>query len=239
MAATRRQHFEGPRERLAHRGAGSLSDAELVAILCGTGTTREPVEVLAVRLLDRAGGLAGLERATVAELSQLAGVGPGKASRLVAAIELGRRALGTPIRRGEALGSSEAVDRALRPRLARAPVERFIALGLDARNRPIAEFVVSKGGRSSCPVEPADVFRELVRVSASAVIFVHNHPSGEPSPSLDDARLTERLRAAGVLLGVRVLDHVIIADRGYFSFRDAGLLGDEAPRTDEGARAMA
>ena len=180
--------------------------------------------MLASRILHELGGIAGLRRIGAGALEQLAGVGPTKASRIVAAIELGRRVATRPLPRGERIGSSRDVDAALRPRLADADAERFVAIALDAKNRPVAEVEVARGGLSACPVSPSDVFRSLIKEAAAGVVFVHNHPSGEPSPSAEDVELTERLRAAGELLGVRVLDHVIIGREGYFSFLDAGLL---------------
>lgn len=216
--------MEGPRERMRVVGTERLSDAELLALLLGTGARAEPVSVLASRILHELGGIAGLRRIGAGALEQLAGVGPTKASRIVAAIELGRRVATRPLPRGERIGSSRDVDAALRPRLADADAERFVAIALDAKNRPVAEVEVARGGLSACPVSPSDVFRSLIKEAAAGVVFVHNHPSGEPSPSAEDVELTERLRAAGELLGVRVLDHVIIGREGYFSFLDAGLL---------------
>jgi DNA repair protein RadC len=215
---------EGPRERMRAVGTEGLSDAELVAVLLGTGARSEPVSVLASRLLHDLGGIAALSRIGTGALEQVPGVGPTKASRLVAAIELGRRVVARPLSRGTRIGSSREVDAAVRPRLADAEVEHFIAIALDAKNRPIGELEIARGGLSACPVSPADVFRALLREAAAGVVFVHNHPSGEPSPSADDVALTERLRRAGDLLGVKVLDHVIIGREGYFSFLDAGLL---------------
>ncbi len=218
---------EGPRERMRAVGSEGLSDAELLAILLGTGARREPVGVLASRLLHEVGGIAALSRVGAGALEQIAGLGPGKASRIVAAVELGRRVVTRPLPRGARVGSSRDVDAAMRPRLAAADVEHFIAIALDAKNRPIGEIEIARGGLSACPVSPADVFRALLREAAAGVVFVHNHPSGEPSPSADDVALTERLRRAGELIGVRVLDHLIIGREGYFSFLDAGLLPPE------------
>lgn len=218
---------EGPRERMRAVGSEGLSDAELLAILLGTGARREPVGVLASRLLHEVGGIAALSRVGAGALEQIAGLGPGKASRIVAAVELGRRVVTRPLPRGARVGSSRDVDAAMRPRLAAADVEHFIAIALDAKNRPIGEIEIARGGLSACPVSPADVFRALLREAAAGVVFVHNHPSGEPSPSADDVALTERLRRAGELIGVRVLDHLVIGREGYFSFLDAGLLPPE------------
>lgn len=220
----------GARERMRAVGSEGLSDAELLAVLLGTGARSEPVGVLASRVLHELGGLAALRRAGVGTLEQLSGVGPGKASRILAAIELGRRVVSRPLPRRARIGSSREVYAALRPRLGDADTERFLAIALDAKNRPVAEIEIARGGLSACPVSPADVFRALLREAAAGVVFVHNHPSGEPSPSSEDVALTERLRRAGDLLGVRVLDHVIIGREGWFSFLDAGLLGPETGR---------
>lgn len=217
----------GARERLGQAGPEALSDVELVSILLGTGRSGEPVGILSARLLTEVGGLSGLERLGMGAMERISGVGAGKASRLVAALELGRRVLATPLRRGVRITSSRDVDAALRPRLSTSPSERFIALPLDAKNRPMGEIRVAVGGLTACPVLPADVFRMLVREAAAGVIFVHNHPSGEPTPSPEDLTLTERLCRAGDLLGIRVLDHVVIGREGYFSFLDAGLLDGE------------
>lgn len=223
--------IDGPRERLRAVGTEGLSDAELLAVLLGTGARNEPVVVLASRVLHEVGGIAGLARTGPGLLEQVVGVGPTKASRIVAAVELGRRVLARPLPRGARVGSSRDVDAALRPRLADAEVERFIAIALDAKNRPLGELEIARGGLSACPVSPADVFRTLLREAAAGVIFVHNHPSGDPNPSPDDVALTERLQKAGALLGVQVLDHVIIGREGYFSFLDAGMLAKRGGRS--------
>ncbi|MFW6087542.1 MAG: JAB domain-containing protein, partial [Myxococcota bacterium] len=198
--------------------------------LFGTGDRNLPVTELAHRVLGRAGGLAGLERLGTGGLAELRGVGVGKACRVVAALELGRRVASTPFEPGTKLASSREVDAAVRSRLAPASVEQFLAIPLDAKNRVLGELRLAVGGLTVCPVAPADVFRALLREAAAAVVFVHNHPSGEPSPSPEDVALTERLRRAGELLGVRVVDHVIVGREGYFSFLDSGLLASEEAR---------
>lgn len=223
------RRLRGPRERLDEVGAHALSDPELVALVLGTGARGETAELVGTRLLSSVGGLYGLERAGVGSLSEVRGVGRGKAARLVAAVELGKRAVRVPLPRGRALGSSRRVDDALRPRLACETREHFLAIPLDARNRPLGEQVVAIGGLTACAVAPADVFRGLVREAACGVVFVHNHPSGDATPSPEDLAVTERLYRAGELLGLRVLDHVIVARDGYFSFLDAGLLGPGRP----------
>ena len=226
---TRTDAPDGPRERLARVGAERLADAELIALLLGTGTRGESVSVLASRLLDAHGGLAGLSRLGAGGLAEVHGIGYGKAARLVAGFELGIRVASRPLARGGRIASSRDVDAALRPRLATAEAERFVAIAMDSRNRIIAELVLGHGGSASCPVSPADVYRTLLREGATGAIFAHNHPSGDPTPSEDDVRLTARLCEAGELLGIRVLDHVVVGREGYVSFLDAGLL----PRAPE------
>ena len=214
----------GPRERLMMNGAASLSNADLVAVLLGTGSRTEPVCVLAARLVETAGGLDKLERLGVSTLSKELGIGPGKACRLQAAFEIGRRTAATPLLRGKCVTCSKDIVSAVRPRLAKEPREHFIAIALDLKNRPISEFEVAVGSLGACAVKPADVFRAVLRESSAAVVLVHNHPSGEPSPSAEDIAFTKRIKDAGELIGVRILDHIIIGAEGYFSFLDAGLL---------------
>ena len=214
----------GPRERLRLHGCTALSDAELIAVLLGTGTTREAVGTLATRLLTNAGGLSGLRRMGASGLSELSGIGLAKAARVSAALELGARVNTRPLHPGVPIRSSRDVDAALRPRLRDEPREHFLALALDVRHRPLAEILVAVGSLDSCGFTPADAFRRVVQEAASAVVFVHNHPSGEPQPSDADRVMTKRLQQAAELLGVRLLDHIILGAEGYFSFLDAGML---------------
>ncbi len=196
-------------------------------MLLGTGSSREPVGVVAQRLLAAVEGLRGIERAGIASLSACVGVGVTKACRIQAALELGARVAGSPLSPGRPLRSSADVDAALRPRVRGATQEHFFAIALDAKNRPLSEILVAVGGLTACAITPSDVFRLILREPAAAVIFAHNHPSGEPAPSEEDVAITERLRRAGVLLGVAVLDHLILGHDSYFSFLDAGLLNTD------------
>ncbi len=213
----------GPREKLSERGVESLSDAELIALLLGTGTADEPVPVLAERVLHQLGGLHNVARASVRQLAAVKGVGSGKSGRIAAGIELGRRALAQPLERGVRIASSEDVYRSFGPLLARREHEELWAIALDARQRVLGRVQLARGGVNACPVSLADVFRPLIREGASALIVIHNHPSGSPEPSPEDLAFTERLAQAGELLGIFLLDHVIIAAEGYFSCLDAGL----------------
>jgi DNA repair protein RadC len=211
-------------------GAESLGDAELLAVLLGTGCADEPVSVVATRLLESAGGLRNLFRLGLQEMSGQTGIGPGKACRISAALELGRRAAARPLDRGKRITCSRDVVDALGARLAGAVREHFWVIALDTKNRPLAEIEVAVGALSACALSPADVFRPVLREPCSSVVLVHNHPSGEPSPSAQDLALTRRLGRAGELMGIGVLDHVILADRGYFSFCDAGILRENEGR---------
>jgi DNA repair protein RadC len=213
----------GPRERLASGGAACLSDVELLAVLLGTGRSGEDALALAARLMKRSGGLWALRRMSAAELARLPGIGPAKAARLAAAFEAGLRALTFPEDDATPLSNSEAVfARHGRPLMA-SRVERFVLISVDAKNRPRAVREVARGGRTTCQVDPAEVFRILVSESASGAIFLHNHPSGDPAPSRQDLELTERLVAAGSLLDIRVLDHLVVGNGRYTSLRDAGM----------------
>lgn len=215
---------DGPRERLALHGRAALSDAELLAVLLGTGANGAPVTVVASRLLDFAGGLHGLARMSVAELCSQLSIGTTKACRILAAIELGTRLHTRPLDQRRPISSSRDVAAALQARFVDEPREHFIAIALDAKNQPVAELPVAIGGMLACAVLPSDVFRPVLRAAAVSVLFVHNHPSGDPTPSEADVSITERLWRAGELLGVNVLDHVILGRDSYFSFLDAGLM---------------
>jgi DNA repair protein RadC len=215
---------EGPRERLALHGRSALSDADLLAVLLGTGSQARPVGALAGELLAYAGGLHGLGRLGLSELETHTGIGTTKACRLLAALELGTRAHCRPLERHRPLASSRDVDAALRPRFQHESREHFLALALDAKNHPLAQLVVAIGGLTACAVTPGDVFRPVLRAAAVSVIFVHNHPSGDPAPSEADVAITDRLCRAGELLGIAVLDHIVLGREGYFSFADEGVL---------------
>jgi DNA repair protein RadC len=215
--------MDGPRERIARLGAAALSDSELLAVLLGTGRAGEDVALLAARVLEETGGLWALARMSVAEITRLAGIGPAKAARVAAAFEAGLRGLMSPDAAAAPLSNSEMVFLRHGRRLMTSPIERFLVISVDAKNRARAEREVARGGRTTCQVDPAEVFRFLVSESASGAIFVHNHPSGDPEPSPQDLELTERLVAAGALLDIRVLDHVVVGSGRYTSLRDAGL----------------
>lgn len=214
----------GPRERLHERGLESLSDTELVALLLGTGTRSDPVLLLAERVLRQMGGLKGLSACGTGELLALPGVGATKAARLLAGIELGRRAHVRPLARGAQMRSSEDIYQAFGPQLAHLTHEELWAVALDARHRVLSRVLLARGGLSACPVTPADVFRPMIKEAASALVLVHNHPSGVADPSAEDVELSLHIARAGKLLGIALLDHVVVASEGYASLLDRGLL---------------
>jgi DNA repair protein RadC len=215
--------MNGPRERLARFGAAPLSDSELLAVLLGTGRAGEDAISLAQRALKETGGLWALARMSVVELASIQGIGPAKAARLAAAFEAGSRGLVSPDTSTAPLSNSETVFVRYGRRLMTSRVERFVVISVDAKNRVRAEREVARGGRTTCQVDPAEVFRLLVAESASGAIFIHNHPSGDSDPSPQDLELTQRLVAAGSLLDIRILDHVIVGGGRYTSLRDAGM----------------
>jgi DNA repair protein RadC len=206
-----------PRERLLAYGPQQLSDAELLAVVLGTGITGANVVDLAQALLLASGGLGGLARASLDELRGQSGIGAARAAAVLAALELGRRSVGERPARGRRIASAPEVWTHLRARLGSAPVEEFWALALDVRHRVLWETCLARGSLTGVEVHPRDVFRPLIRGGAAAVIFCHNHPSGDPSPSRQDLDLTLRLRDVGELCGISVLDHVVVGTDGFTS----------------------
>jgi DNA repair protein RadC len=213
-----------PREKLLAHGARALGDNELVALVIGNGCRERDAIAIANELLAGRGGLHGLSKSTADELRRAAGVGRAKAAQVVAAIELGRRTLTrAPQHRAQLLAPADTVA-FLMPAFGSRPVEQFGLVLLDTKYRVIRTAIVAVGTLNSTVVEPRDVFREAVQGSAAAVVVFHNHPSGDPRPSPDDVALTARLKASGFLLGIDLIDHVILGDARYFSFKEMGRL---------------
>ena len=208
-----------PRERLWHRGLTSIGDEELLAILLGTGVRAHSARDIAAELVRASGGVVAVSRASPRELAQVIGVGAARAARVAAAFELGRRAMEVEQRRDN-LGSPEDVYRILGPRLAGLQQEVFLAIGVDIRNGLLDIVEVARGTVHGVEVHPREVFRPLIRMAAAGAVLVHNHPTGDPTPSAEDVALTQRLRAVGELLGIPIVDHVVIADRGFRSIAE-------------------
>jgi len=213
-----------PREKLVAGGPGALGDNELVAAVLGRGYQRVHALELATQVLAGVGGVQGLARMLPRDLARLRGVGPSGAARLLAGMELGRRALSRAGPRRARLTSPREVAMYLLPRFGAADVEQFGVVLLDARHRVLHACVLTRGTVDASPVHPRDVFREAVLAGAAAVVPFHNHPSGDPTPSVDDAHLTRRLCQAGALMGIDVIDHIILGDATYCSLRELGMV---------------
>ena len=213
-----------PREKLLRAGASALGDNELLAIVLGSGGRRADVLTMAALALQASGGLHGLARLSAADLRRVPGIGAARAAQVIAAVELGRRTLvrGGAARAQIACPRDAAVY--LMPQYGARTVEHFGVLLLDTRHRILRTEVVAIGTLDTTLVHPREVFREAVAGSASALVLFHNHPSGDPTPSPEDVALTGRLVMAGRLIGIDVIDHVILGDARYCSFRETGRL---------------
>ncbi|HEX3343320.1 MAG TPA: DNA repair protein RadC [Polyangiaceae bacterium] len=218
--------WSGPRERALEAGVDGLGDADLVAIVLGTGCTGTPVSVLAARVLEEHGGVAGLARAGVGELGEPMGMGPVKGARLAAAIELGRRAVfAASLDALPKLPDRAAVEAWARPRLATLDHEELWVLALDGRHGLRAARRVASGGIHGLHVTARDPLRIALREAASAFVLVHNHPSGDPTPSDEDLAFTRAVVEGAATIGTPMLDHVVVARRRATSMLEAGLLG--------------
>lgn len=227
-----------PRERLDALGPAALSDVELISLLLRTGDRGRDVMAVAADLLEHRGGLRGLSRAAARELSSCSGIGPAKGASVRAALEIGRRLAGRRLEAGAAIGSPADVYRHFHPSLRDERQERFFVILLDARHRVLRTEVISQGTLTASLVHPREVFRPALREAAAALVLVHNHPSGDPTPSHEDREVTSRLAKAGEILGVRVLDHVVVAERGFCSLRDEGALGPDSTAPAQSAKGL-
>jgi DNA repair protein RadC len=219
---------ERPREKLAARGASALSDAELVAILLRTGVTGKNVVDLAREILQQFGSLNELSRCGIDELKKMRGIGRDKALHLVAAFQLGQRLAREALSK-QKIDSPELVNELLGHEMRMLRKEAMRAVLLDTRYHLLRVEEISTGSVNESIAHPRDIFRPAVIASAYAVIVVHNHPSGDPSPSQADHNLTRRLAEAAELMQIKLLDHIIIGAQsentpGYFSFKEAGVL---------------
>ena len=217
---------ERPREKLLQAGPDKLSDAELLALIIRTGAAAGKISALdlARDLLTRFGSLRQLAAASIGELCQQQGIGPAKAAEIQALFQIARRFSDQRLQPGQPYCSSQDAFLHFHERLCDYRKEVFIALLLDTKNRLIREVQISEGSLTASIVHPREVFAPVLRESAAAVLFVHNHPSGDPTPSREDIDITGRLKQVGDVMGVRVLDHIIIGKGEYVSLADRGLL---------------
>jgi DNA repair protein RadC len=215
---------ERPREKLLRSGAQALSDAELLALLIGSGCSGATAVDMGKDLVSTRGGLAALATRNARELSRMKGIGSARAARVLAAFEIGRRAEGGRPEDRNKVRSPEDVVRWYGPLLRDMRREVFRVLLLDGANRILADRTVSEGTLNASLVHPREVFKPAVDHTAASVILMHNHPSGEADPSAEDRAVTTQLVEAGRLMGIPVIDHVIIAGDRYFSFAKEGLI---------------
>jgi DNA repair protein RadC len=220
---------ERPREILIDKGASSLSDSQLLAILLRTGRSQASAVELALDLLARFGSLSAMSSLSVSELCAVPGVGPAKAAQLIAGLEAGNRATGRILGKGFKVRHGADVFNHYHPILRHLKKEVFRALLLDTRHRVIKDLTISTGSINLNVVHPREVFNAAVRESAAALIVVHNHPSGDPTPSPEDRELTDRLIRAGEIMGIAVLDHLVIGDGRYVSFLEQGFMKNPEP----------
>lgn len=214
-----------PREKLGRLGAGGLGDNELLATVLGHGVPRTGALELANIVLTAVGGLHGLARATVDDLTQIPGIGSARAAQLLAAVEAGRRTLVREREERLQIGSPADAATLLLPEYGAKSVEHFGVVLLDTKHRVLRTTVLSVGTLDASIVHPRDVYREAARGGAAAVVVFHNHPSGDPCPSPDDVALTRNLVRAGELLGITLVDHIILAENRFYSLRAEGDLG--------------
>lgn len=214
-----------PREKLLQKGREFLSDAELLAILIGSGSKNESAVEVCKKVLAKAqDNLGELGRFSVKELMEVKGIGEARALTIVAALELGRRRRASEALEKKKISSSSSVFELMQPKIGELPHEEFWILYLNNSNKVIQELPLSKGGITGTLVDVRLAFKQALHLGATALILVHNHPSGNLNPSTADKQLTQKFKTAGESLDIKVLDHIIITENSYFSFADEGLL---------------
>jgi DNA repair protein RadC len=214
---------ERPRERLQQYGAASLSNSELLAIILRTGAASESVLNLSARLLTRFRGLAGLARASFGELCQERGLGQAKAAQVKAALELGRRLISLQSEERAVIKSPSDIANLLQVEMSFLEQEEMRLVLLNTKNQVLGIPRIYRGNVNTSLIKVGELFREAVRENCPALVVVHNHPSGDPTPSAEDIKVTEQIVKAGKLLDIEVLDHIIIGQQLYISLKERGL----------------
>jgi DNA repair protein RadC len=213
-----------PREKLGRLGPTALGDEELLAAVIGSGSAGASAVGLAHALIADFGGLHGLLRATRDDLLRMKGLGEARTAQVLAALEVGRRVLASRPAERQQITSPRDAAHFLMPEYSARPVEQFGLLMLDTRHRVLRTSVLTVGTLDCASVQPREVFRQALLASAAAVVMFHNHPSGDPQPSAEDVDLTRRIVAAGELMGIRVIDHVVLGEGRYCSLKESGYL---------------
>jgi DNA repair protein RadC len=212
-----------PREKLINKGKDALSDAELLAILLGSGGRNESAVALSQRILATAKNLNALGKMSISQLKQFKGIGEAKAVSIVAALELGRRQRSEDALKLKKITSSRAVFEIMQPIIGELPHEEFWVLFLNNSNKVISKSQLSKGGIAGTVVDMRLIFKLALENGATGLILCHNHPSGELKPSNADKQITKKIKTGGEILDVKVLDHIIITETKYYSFVDEGI----------------
>lgn len=214
-----------PREKLLQKGKVALSDAELIAILIGSGSRNESAVDLSKRILSKSNNtLSALGKMTVPQLMEYKGIGEAKAITIVAAMELGRRRRVEEALEQKKITSSSSVFELMQPIIGELPHEEFWIVYLNNSNKVIQQVQLSKGGITGTLVDVRLAFKNALELGATAIILCHNHPSGNLSPSAADKQLTQKLKTASESLDIKILDHLIVTEKSYFSFADEGIL---------------
>jgi len=215
---------ERPRERLLKLGTEALSAQEVLALILGRGTKGESVMITAQNLLKEFGNLKGIANASIEELTRIKGIGQAKAAQIKAAFELAKRSETTPDEGIKpAIKSPEDAVRLVKKELKDKKKEHFLVLLLDTRNQYLGKEIVSIGSLDTSIVHPREVFKEAISASAASIIFIHNHPSGDPEPSEEDIKLTKRLVEVSEIIGIDVLDHIIVGNKKHLSLKARNL----------------
>jgi DNA repair protein RadC len=215
---------ERPRERMQQFGAQALSNAELMAIILRTGTFAESAVRLAQKVLLEAGSLRNLVDMSMDQLKTIKGIGSAKAMQIQASIELGRRLARTSMADTVTIRSPQDVEAYLMEDLRYLQKEHFVVLFLNTKNHVVAQETLSMGSLNASIVHPREVFRAAIKRSSASIICVHNHPSGDPTPSPEDIAMTSRLVEAGQIIGIEVLDHIILGDQNFVSLKEKGFM---------------
>lgn len=215
---------ERPRERMIRQGPEHLSNVELIALLLRTGSMGESVMVLAQRVLSQVGGLKGLVNLSYHELTQIHGIGPAKAVQILAGIELGQRLVKALPEDTDVIRCPSDAVQLVMEEMRFLQQEHFVCMFLNTKNRVIDKKCIFIGSLNTSVVHPREIFREAIRCSAASVICIHNHPSGDPTPSQEDIEITKRLFNAGEMIGIEMIDHLIIGDQTYYSMRENSLI---------------
>jgi DNA repair protein RadC len=213
---------ERPRERMLQYGSNALSHAELLAILLRTGTYAESAVHLAQKILRECGSLRHLVEMNVQELTQIKGIGVTKALQILAGIELGRRISRSTLEQTVTVRTPEDAAKLVREDLRYLQKEHFVVLFLNTKNHVIAQETLSIGSLNASIVHPREVFKAAIKRSSASIICIHNHPSGDPTPSPEDIQITKRLSESGKIIGIELLDHIVIADHKFISLKEQG-----------------